>query len=103
MPFQSIMPDSNDDFPVYASLGITSGYIGLFIVITSSLANQWSALASLAFGYLVLLAPIIMGAIAYRYRQARNADNYRRPIFYASALYFIIAPITLMIAVYFGA
>ncbi|RZJ86118.1 MAG: hypothetical protein EOO60_13870 [Hymenobacter sp.] len=95
------MPDNSNDFPAIETLAITITYGGVLTIIASSLAGQWSGQASLIVFYLVLIAPIVMGIIAYKNRTFRTGLNHRKWVFYAGALYFIITPIAGLLLVLF--
>lgn len=55
---------------------IFSTYGGLLLVILTTYFWQWSGMASLGTFYLILGAPIAMGAIAYRTKQAKTMSKY---------------------------
>jgi hypothetical protein len=91
------MHDTSNDFPALELLAITITYGGIFVMIASSLAGQWSGEASLIMVYLLLVAPIIMGLLAYKNRSFRSTINHRKWVFYAGASYFITAPTVLLL------
>jgi uncharacterized membrane protein HdeD (DUF308 family) len=95
------MSNNNEDFPTGEILLVTITYGGILAITASPLSRQWSGIASLIVFYLIFLAPIIMGVIAYINRKFRNKENCRKWMFYAGALYFIIAPITWSLLVLF--
>lgn len=68
-------------------------YGGYFIILASTLSRTWSAVASLITLYLVLVAPLIMGVVAYKSRRARLVSTPYRLIFYAAASYFVALPL----------
>jgi hypothetical protein len=45
-------------------------YSGLFIILASTLAHTWSAIASLITFYQLLVASLLMGIVASRNRRA---------------------------------
>jgi hypothetical protein len=84
--------------PATTSLGIAFWclvltYGGYFIILASTLSRTWSAVASLITLYLVLVAPILMGVVAYKSRRARLASTPYRLIFYAAVSYFVALPL----------
>jgi hypothetical protein len=68
-------------------------YGGFFLILASTLARTWSAVASLITFYLVLVAPILMGVVAYKSRRARLVSTPHRLVFYAAAGYFMALPL----------
>jgi hypothetical protein len=68
-------------------------YCGLFIILASTLAHTWSAVASLLTFYQLLVAPLLMGIVAYRNRSARLGSAPYRLVFYAAAGYFVVLPL----------
>jgi hypothetical protein len=58
-------------------------YAGFFLILASTLARKWSAGASLISFYLLLVAPILLGVVAYKSRRARlvsTASCFMRPL-----------------------
>jgi hypothetical protein len=76
-------------------------YGGLLLVALTSLFWKWSAMASLGSFYLILGAPIIMGIIAYRNYGKRELSKYYLWTFWSGLLYFVIAPVTMLVTVMF--
>lgn len=74
---------------------IFSTYGGLLLVTLTDLFWKWSGMASLGTFYLILVAPIVMGSIAFQYRQKRNISKYHNWTYLSGLLYFIVAPMTL--------
>ncbi len=68
-------------------------YGGLLLVMLTTLFWKWSGMASLGIFYLILVAPFIMGFIAYRHRVTRTISKYHNGIYLSGLLYFIIAPL----------
>lgn len=82
-------PPTIELFIIFATYG------GLLIVALTVLFGLfWSGMASLSTGYLILLAPIVMGSIAFKHRNTRTFSKYHNWTFIAGLSYFIIAPIT---------
>lgn len=71
---------------------VFSTYGGLLLVVLTTLFWQWSGMASLGTFYLILIAPFVMGFIAYRHRQTKSISKYHNWTYQSGLLYFIIAP-----------
>jgi hypothetical protein len=54
-------------------------------------------MASLGFGYLAVIAPVIMAFVAFRGYTKRKLSIYHLWTYYGGALYFLIAPLTFII------
>jgi len=76
---------------------IFSTYGGLLLVALTTLFWLWSGMASLGTFYLVLVAPIIMGIIAYRHRKTRTISKYHNWTYLSGLFYFAIAPVTFIV------
>jgi fatty acid desaturase len=76
---------------------IFATYGGLLLIVLTTLFWQWSGMASLGVFYLILVAPIVMGIIAYRHRQTKIISKYHTWTYRSGLLYFIIAPVTFVI------
>lgn len=72
-------------------------YAGLLAVFLSSVVGTWSAQASLLSAYLLVVAPVVMGIVAYTNRKLRLHSVPHRWAFYAGVLYFIILPFALLV------
>jgi hypothetical protein len=83
--------------PVIELLSIFVTYGGLIMVVLTTLFWQWSGAASLGMFYLVLGAPIVMGAIAYGLYRIKEESKYHKWIYNLALLYYAIAPITILI------
>jgi glucose uptake protein GlcU len=81
---------------------IFSTYGGLLLVVLTTLFWQWSGMASLGAIYLILVAPIVMGIIAYRHRQTKTISKYHYWTYLSGLLYFAIAPVTFGILLLFS-
>jgi hypothetical protein len=68
-------------------------YGGFFLILASTLARTWSAVASLITFYLLLVAPILMGVVAYKSYRVRLISAPYRLVFYAAAGYFMALPL----------
>jgi hypothetical protein len=80
-------PSFKELFLIFATYG------GLLLVTLTTLFWKWSGMASLGIFYLILIAPIIMGVIAFRNSKKQNESIYHKWIYRVSLLYFLIAPI----------
>ena len=78
---------------------IFSTYGGLLLVTLTTLFWKWSGMASLGFFYLILIAPIIMGIIIYRNHKNKDISKYHLWSYNVGLLYFLIAPLLLLILV----
>ena len=74
-------------FPVFPLLllGLTYAVLGFFADV--SRGGRWSAVHSLLFGYLVLVAPLLLGRAAHTAWPNRRASFLHRAVVYASAGY----------------
>ena len=73
---------------------IFATYGGMLLVALTTLCWKWSGLASLGTFYLIIVAPIVMGFIAYRNRKTKEMSKYHNLTYKSGLLYFAIAPIT---------
>jgi hypothetical protein len=92
------MTQPSTPYPAIALASSFFTYAGLLAVLLSSLAGTWSGQASLLSAYLLLGAPVVMGLVAYTTRKLRLESAPHWWAFYAGALYFLIAPLTLLVA-----
>lgn len=83
--------------PTVSLFLIFSTYGGLLLVILTDLFWKWSGMASIGTFYLIFVAPIVMGAIAFQYRLKRTISKYHNCIYLSSLLYFLIALITFVL------
>ena len=74
---------------------IFSTYGGLLLVTLTTLFWKWSGMASLGAFYLILVAPVIMGVIAFINYKKKELSIYHLRIYKAGQLYFLITPMTL--------
>ncbi len=89
-------------FPVKTLAGVVLTYSGLLVVVASAIVGTWSALTSLLTFYLVLVAPVVMGTIAYRCRQARASSPIHQWAYYAGILYCIVVPLAVVTCLLIG-
>jgi uncharacterized membrane protein SirB2 len=89
-----------DDVPKIELLIICLTYGGLLLVVLTELFWRWSGMASLGTFYLILVAPIIMGVIAYRHRHTKTNSKYNKWAYLFGLLYFVIAPVTFVLLIY---
>ncbi|MFC5625529.1 hypothetical protein [Algoriphagus winogradskyi] len=82
-------PPAIDLFLIFATYG------GLLLVALTTLLWAWSGMASLGMFYLILVAPIIMGVIAYRNYKKKELSTYHLWTYKAGLLYYAITPVTL--------
>ena len=80
--------------PTSELLIIFSTYGGLILVALTTLFWQWSGMASIGTYYLIFAAPIVMGIIAFRFRQTKTNSKYHNWTYLSGLLYFLIAPTT---------
>ena len=78
---------------------IFSTYGGLLMVTLTALFWKWSGMASLGTFYLILGAPIVMGIIGYRNHKNKELSKYHMLTYKTGLLYFLIAPLILLILV----
>ena len=77
---------TNELFLIFSTYGI------LLLISLISLFLKWSGMDSIGTFYLILIAPIVMGIIAYRQRHTKTISKYHRWTYTSSLLYFAIAP-----------
>lgn len=85
------------DPPTVGMIIVFATYGGLLLVVLTNYFWQWSGMASLGLAYLLLVAPFVMGGIAYRYYYRRHISRYHNAVFKAGILYFIILPACLLL------
>ena len=84
-----IDPPTTELFIIFSTYGI------LIISILTTFFWKWSGMASLGAFYLILIAPFIMGIIAYRNYKRKELSIYHLRIYKAGLFYFIIFPLTI--------
>lgn len=94
---KKIRRDNINNAPTVELFIIFATYGGLLLVTLTTLFWKWSGMASLVTFYLILGAPIVMGIIAYKQKKRKDISIYHRRAYYASLLYFVIAPIIFLL------
>ncbi|MBP6824343.1 MAG: hypothetical protein KA368_22545 [Acidobacteria bacterium] len=91
---QQQMPSLPDTplFLVFASYG------GWLIVFLTELFWYWSGMASIGVGYLIFVAPIVLGYFAVRLYGQRNQSHFHFKLFIACACYTFL-PVAVLISV----
>lgn len=83
-----------DPVPTVELLLIGITYSIFLLMILSIALDGWSAITSLAMAYLIFIAPILMGFLAYRTRNKHQQSSYYKWTYVASLSYFVIIIIT---------
>jgi hypothetical protein len=86
-----------ENAPIMDLFIIFGTYGGLLIVALTTIFWEWSGMASLGAFYLILIAPVVMGLIAYNNNQRKKISKYHSWTYLSSLLYFAIAPITFVL------
>lgn len=84
-------PPSIDFFIIFFNYG------GLLTTILTSLLWEWSGLASVGAFYLITVAPILMGIIAYKNRPSKDVSKYYNLAYKAGVSYFAFGIIMLLL------
>ena|SRR5687768_8213002 len=84
--------------PVLELFILFATYGGMLLVILTALFWEWSAMASLGTFYLVLIAPVAVGSLAWWYRTRRKESKYHRLTFDLSVGYFAALPLLFLFA-----
>lgn len=72
-------------------------YISLALIILTDIMNIWTALASLATFFLILICPFITAFIAYKNYKKIKISTKHKNLFYFSLLYSIGIPISIIV------
>ena len=80
--------------PTTALFFVFATYGGLLAIILWTIFGLWGGLSSLTAFYLILVAPIAMGVIAFKHRKTKTISKYHNWTFLSGLLYFVIAPLT---------
>ena len=96
------MKSSMENPPTLGLFILFVTYGGLLQVALTAIFCFWSGMASLGFAYLIFIAPVLMGIIAYRNYQRSALSLFHKGMFLGAALYFIIAPIMIGLAIVLG-
>ncbi|MDT3739259.1 MAG: hypothetical protein RO257_07120 [Candidatus Kapabacteria bacterium] len=86
----------------YEIFAIFINYGGLVLVTLTTFFWKWSGLSSLGIFYLILIAPIVMGIIAFKNNKYKDKSIYYNRIYKAGVLYYVIAPLTFFILIFTG-
>ena len=94
-----IKKEKIESVPLNELLIIFATYGGLLLLFISCLVypNSWSGMASLGIFYLIFIAPIVMGGIAYRHSKTIKKSKYHKWTYASGLLYFLITPVTFLI------
>ena len=68
-------------------------YGGVILIVLTGLFWYWSGIASLGTFYLTLVAPIVMGIVAYHNRHTKAISKYHKWIHILGIAYAVIVPI----------
>ncbi len=88
--------------PVIELFLVFATYGGFLLVLLTSLFWQWSGMASIGTAYLIIIAPFVMGVIAFRQRKLSYLSKYHHYTYISSLLYYIIMPLTFTILFFTG-
>lgn len=87
------MKKEHTPYPPFRSLlMVFANYGGVLLVLLTGLFWKWSAMASLGTAYLVLVAPLIMGAVAYKQFPTRAVSKYHCLVYRLALIYAISLP-----------
>ncbi|MGQ7855714.1 hypothetical protein ACUN24_15890 [Pedobacter sp. WC2501] len=90
---KKIKQEKSKSFLLIEFLMIFANYGGLIQIVFIFFLLQWSAVFYLFYFYLALIAPIIMGFIAYRRRNYKTPPIFDQWAYMCAGLYFVFAPI----------
>ena len=76
-------------------------YGGLLLTILTTVFLKWSGLASLGVFYLIIVAPIVMGAIAYKNYKYKEASIYYKWIYRLGLIYPFLIILLMLLALMF--
>ena len=82
------MAERPASFPTFSLLLLGLTYAVLWFFLDISQGGRWSLVHSLIFGYLLIVAPLILGRVAYTTWPNRRASFLHKVVFYASTGYF---------------
>ncbi len=96
---RQIRKEKIENAPLNELFIIFATYAGLMLLFISCLvyANSWSGMASLGIFYLIFIAPIVMGRIAYRHSKTKINSKYHNWTYISGLLYFLITPVAFLI------
>ncbi len=78
-------------------------YGGLLMSLLTALFWKYSGMAALGAFYLIILAPILMGIIAYNNHKVTSVSKYHKLAFQAALYYLTIIPVMLVVSYFFRA
>lgn len=81
---------------------IFATYGGLILVVLTELFWRWSGMASLGAFYLILVAPIVMGIIAYRSRYTKRISKYHKGVHILGLAYTVTVPVITIVLFLMG-
>jgi len=88
--------------PVVELFLIFATYGGFLLVVLTSLFWEWSGMASIGTAYLIIIAPFVMGVIAFRQRKLNYLSKFHHYTYISSLLYYILVPLTFGILFFFN-
>ncbi|WP_316845126.1 hypothetical protein [Pedobacter psychrodurus] len=94
---RKIVKEKLDNFLLLEFFLIFTNYGALIQILFIFFLLQWSAFLYLVYFYLALVAPIMMGLIAYRRRNYKSPSKFDTWAYMGGGLYFVFAPIVFMI------
>jgi len=81
------------DKPTNELFLIFVNYGGLILVVLTELFWYWSRLASLGVFYLILVAPFVMGIVAYRNWRKKTISKYHKWTYILGLAYTVVVPV----------
>ncbi len=91
-----MIKDEVKSAPIIELFIVFATYGALLLTVLTPFLWKWSGMSSLGAMYLILVAPIVMGIIAFKHRKTRLNSNYHKYTFISGILYFIIVPIVIL-------
>jgi len=88
--------------PIFELFVLFVTYGGLLLMLLTVLFWEISGMSILGLFYLMCIAPFLMGLIFYRVKKNQKTSIFHQKIFQFSYLYFIIAPLTLLVLFFIG-
>jgi len=84
--------------PPYTSLFLLFVmYGGLLLIISTAAFWEWSGMASIGLAFNVVIAPVIAGLIAWRYRNSKQASPYHLAVYRGGIGYFLALVLALAV------
>ena len=81
------------DPPVLPLLILICSYGGLLMMLLTALFWEWSGMATLGLGYLVIVAPVLMGVAAYQLKPRQAVSPIYRRMYRSALAYYFALPI----------